>query len=74
MTTTEFATPIADNLVADTAGTSLMRIAVRLLAHGEPVTNAQLAESARVPDPDLAHAPSCGDLEYDIRAGWSAGV
>ncbi len=61
---------------ADTANivnTRLMRIAVQLLADGEPVAPSRLAEAAGITKPDLAHAIAGQDIEYDDHGriiGW----
>ncbi|MGV9482269.1 hypothetical protein ACWDNR_22795, partial [Gordonia aichiensis] len=65
-----------DNLTADVfakilpAGRdrALMRAALRLLAHGTPVTVTELAAAAGVPDLDPAQTPIGADVEYDEAA------
>ena len=47
------------------AGRNLMRTAVRLLAHGSPITVTELAEAAGGDAADLATAPAGQDVEYD---------
>ncbi len=50
-----------------------MRTAVRLLAHGRPVTLADLAAAAGVEVGDLRNAPAAQDIEYDDQhriIGW----
>ena len=70
-----------DNLTADVfakilpAGRdrALMRAALRLLAHGTPVTVTELAAAAGVPDLDPAQTPIGADVEYDEAGrivGW----
>ena len=57
---------------ARTTGTRLMREALRLLAHGEPITVAQLSAAAGL-DADLDLAPAGADIEYDEQGrivGW----
>lgn len=62
---------------ANTAGaeekSKLMALALRLLAAGDPITPAQLAEAAGVADIDLEHATAGRDIEYDEQGriiGW----
>ncbi|PXY25384.1 organomercurial lyase MerB [Prauserella muralis] len=76
MTTNHFATDLADKLFgtdAATTGTSLMRAALRLLAHGEPITVTQLATAADVSAAAVESAPAAQDIEYDDQrriVGW----
>lgn len=51
---------------------ALMRAALRLLAHGQPVTVTELATAAGVPDLDPAQTPIGADVEYD-KAGRIVG-
>ncbi|MDI3313371.1 MAG: organomercurial lyase MerB [Mycobacterium sp.] len=51
----------------------LMRVALRLLAVGEPITGAQLAAAAGVSETDLERAIAGRDIEYDEQhriVGW----
>ncbi|MBO0877074.1 MAG: organomercurial lyase MerB [Pseudonocardia sp.] len=62
-----------ENTASDPAGTRLLRTALRLLAHGEPISVTELAAAAGVPDPDLTNAPAGRDIEYDQHGrivGW----
>jgi alkylmercury lyase len=75
MTADRFAITIADTLFGPDheAGRSLMRTTMRLLAHGTPVTMAQLAAAAGVDGLDLNDAPAGNDIEYDDQGrvvGW----
>jgi alkylmercury lyase len=61
----------------ETAGSGdkshLLRVALRLLAGGEPINAAELAAAAGVSDADLEHATAGGDIEYDDQGrivGW----
>lgn len=47
------------------AGRNLMRIAIRLLSQGRPITITELAAAAGVDAADLANAPAGQDIEYD---------
>jgi alkylmercury lyase len=54
-------------------GRNLMCTAVRLLAHGKPVTVAELATAAGVDVADVSNAPAGRDVEYDDQhriVGW----
>jgi alkylmercury lyase len=54
-------------------GRHLMRTAVRLLAHGTPVTVPELATAAGVDVADVSNAPAGRDVEYDDQhriVGW----
>lgn len=54
-------------------GRKLMRTAVRLLAHGRPLTLGDLAAAAGVEVDDLRNAPAGQDIEYDDQhriIGW----
>jgi alkylmercury lyase len=54
-------------------GRQLMRTAVRLLAHGAPVTMTELATAAGVDVADPINAPAGTDIEYDDEhriVGW----
>jgi alkylmercury lyase len=75
MSTDRFADPIADDLLGpdQRTGRNLMRTAVRLLAHGKPVTVAELATAASVDVADVSNAPAGHDVEYDAQhriVGW----
>ncbi|MGV9838073.1 organomercurial lyase MerB [Nocardia niigatensis] len=51
----------------------LMRAALQLLAHGQPVTVTELSTAAGVPDLDPTHSPIGADVEYDDQGrivGW----
>jgi alkylmercury lyase len=53
--------------------TTLIRTAIKLLAHGKPITITDLAESAGVDVADLDNAPAGADIEYDEQrriVGW----
>ena len=70
-----FAATIAETLFGpdQQSGRSLMRIAVRLLADGDPVTVSELATAAGVDVADLRNAPAGQDIEYDDQGriiGW----
>lgn len=54
-----------DKVFVSAPGTRLLRAALRLLADGEPISLAQLADAAGVPDPELAAVPAGRDIEYD---------
>lgn len=62
-----FAATVADTLLGpdQQSGRNLMRIAVRLLAHGKPVTVTELATAAGVDVADVSNAPAEHDIEYD---------
>lgn len=54
-------------------GSRLFRVALRLLAAGEPITPTELAAAAGVSEADLEHAFARQDIEYDDRGrivGW----
>ncbi|MFF5035665.1 organomercurial lyase MerB [Nocardia salmonicida] len=75
MTANEFTDTIIGKLFdpAGTTGTTLMGTAMRLLAHGEPITVEQLATTAGVSVADIESAPAASDIEYDERhriLGW----
>lgn len=75
MTADRFASTAADALLGcdQATGRKLMRTAVRLLAHGRPVTLADLAAGAGVEVDDLRNAPAGQDIEYDDQhriIGW----
>lgn len=75
MTAEGFASTITDTLFGpDTrTGRHLMRAAMRLLAHGEPVTISELSAAAGVEVADLTDAPAGHDIEYDDQhriIGW----
>jgi alkylmercury lyase len=53
--------------------TTLIRTAIKLLAHGKPITVTDLAEAAGVDVADLDNAPAGADIEYDEQrriVGW----
>lgn len=55
------------------SGRNLMRTAVRLLAHGKPVTVTEVATAAGVDVADVSNAPAGHDIEYDAQhriVGW----
>ena len=64
-----FAATVADTLLGpdQQSGRNLMRTAVRLLAHGKPVTVTELATAAGVELADVSHAPAGHDIEYDAQ-------
>lgn len=75
MTADRFATTIADTLFGpdEHIGAKLMRTAMRLLAHGNPITLTELATAAGVEVADLENAPAGQDIEYDDQhriIGW----
>jgi Alkylmercury lyase/Helix-turn-helix domain of alkylmercury lyase len=75
MTADGFATTVADTLLRPDQGTGrhLMRTAVRLLAHGQPVSLTDLGTAAGVDVGDLNNAPAGHDIEYDDQhriVGW----
>jgi alkylmercury lyase len=75
MTADRFATTITDTLLGPDqhTGRTLMRTAVRLLAHGTTVTVSRLAAAADVDVADLKNAPAGRDIEYDEQhriVGW----
>lgn len=68
-------TTVADTLLGpdEQTGRNLMRTAIRLLAHGKPVTVAELATAAGVDVADISNAPAGRDVEYDDQhriVGW----
>jgi len=70
-----FATAIAETLLGpdQRTGRNLMRTAIRLLAHGKPVTLTDLASAAGVDIADVNNAPAGCDIEYDDQhriVGW----
>jgi alkylmercury lyase len=67
MSADRFAATVADTLLGpdQQPGRNLMRTAVRLLAHGKPVTVAELATAAGVDVADVSNAPAGRDVEYD---------
>nr|WP_110317997.1 organomercurial lyase MerB [Mycolicibacterium moriokaense] len=75
MSAGRFAATVADTLLGPDrqTGRNLMRTAVRLLAHGKPVTVAELATAAGVDVADITNAPAGRDVEYDDQhriVGW----
>lgn len=75
MTANEFTDTIIGKLFdpTGTTGTTLMGTAMRLLAHGEPITAEQLATAAGVSVADIESAPAASDIEYDEQhriRGW----
>lgn len=75
MTGDRFANTIADTLFGpdQQTGRHLMCTAVRLLAHGKPVTITELSAAAGVEVGDLNAAPAGQDIEYDDQhrvIGW----
>jgi alkylmercury lyase len=64
VTTDRFASTAADALLGcdQATGRKLMRTAMRLLAHGRPVTLADLAAAAGVEVDDLRNAPAGQDI------------
>ena len=75
MTADHFAAAIANTLFGpdEHIGANLMRVAVRLLAHGKPITVTELAAAAGVEVADLPNAPAGQDIEYDEQhriIGW----
>jgi alkylmercury lyase len=75
VTADRFALTGADILMGrdNASGRKLMRTAVRLLAHGRPVTLADLTGAAGVEVDDLRNAPAGQDIEYDDQhriIGW----
>ena len=75
MAADRFAAAIANTLFGpdEHIGANLMRVAVRLLAHGKPVTVTELATAAGVEVADLPNAPAGQDIEYDEQhriIGW----
>jgi alkylmercury lyase len=75
MSTDRFTAAVADTLLEpdQRTGRNLMRTAVRLLAHGKPVTTTELATAAGVDVADVGNAPAGHDVEYDDQhriVGW----
>jgi alkylmercury lyase len=75
MTAERFATTIADTLFGSDqqTGRNLMCTAMRLLAHGNPITVTELAAAADVEVAELDNAPAGQDIEYDDQhriIGW----
>jgi alkylmercury lyase len=73
LSTKPFITEIVDTLIDDGTGMNLMAAAIRLLAHGQPITVDQLARAAGLNAADIAAVPAADDIEYDGRGriiGW----
>lgn len=79
MTDNAVAADLSDKLFGtpETVGTGdksdLLRVALRLLAAGEPITRTQLATATGVAETDLDQATAGGDIEYDDQGrivGW----
>jgi alkylmercury lyase len=62
-----------EKLLDQGTGTRLMATAIRLLAHGDPITIDELAQTAGATPEAVTVAPSAGDIEYDDHdriVGW----
>jgi alkylmercury lyase len=75
MTTDPSASTLADALLGPEhqTGRRLMRTALRLLAHGTPVTMDELATTAGIDVADISNTPAGPEIEYDDEnriVGW----